>query len=469
MSFITHRASRQGTRKHQGKRVVIGSNGVSPFLSGDTRILDHGNTKKQRLKPAEIGGSDSNGLVIRGTLGHSTNVGQNPDGATPATDGDSLRNPDFPISYAGLGTLAFVSPVKIPTIIGPVNILGDVYSNGSLLGGGSDPNIVAVNITSTTANYDATVGTAIGTLSAMGGTAPIAFSIILDADSKFQTSGILNEVLEVGAAFDYFTNESHSVTIRATDVNAKTFDQIFTINLVVPAYTSIKCLDINNATTNEYLKLTGVSGTAIDTNNSAFTVSYWINCPDNSAYSHIQLTTAGAYRLFTFNNGTGGDYIRCQIYDAAGIRDDFGHSSVNWSDDTWHHMCFTYGTNNPNIYIDGVVRTKNYFSNGAMTDPLRPIDEIIVGSRNTAPSATPDAKFDEVTIWSVEMDAAQVAELYNSGSQNFHPLSHSVGKAALLAWWKMEGLNGSDQVVDYGPHGYHLPSFNIDASNFIAP
>lgn len=106
------------------------------ILPGDSfRQHDAVRTTK-RHRHSSIGDHDATGLVIHGTHALKFNLGDNPDAATPPADGDSHKVPDFPISFNGLGMLAFQSPVRIPTIDGTLNVRGDIYANGVMLGGG---------------------------------------------------------------------------------------------------------------------------------------------------------------------------------------------------------------------------------------------------------------------------------------------------------------------------------------------
>lgn len=470
--FVTHRASRQGNRGQQGTRAQVGSVSVKPFLTGDQKILDHGNTKKRRLTPATVGNDGANGLVIQGSHETDLNQGTDPDSATPPLNGDSARSREFPVTLSGAyDRLAFRTPLVIPTIIGDVHIKGKVYSNGSELGGASAPAILNINSTSTSVSYEAASGTTVGTLSAVGGTAPIVFSIIADPDSKFALSGTNNEVLETNATFNYFTAQSHSVTIRATDVNLQTFDKAFTITLTVPSYTSTNCIEYNaGATTDEYHSRV-ITGEDLDFT-SEFTVSYWINCANTTGFSHIAIADdpVGNYKFWIFNNGTGGDTLRMQIRDASSNLKDFSvvNGGVDWSDSTWHHICITYVTNSQAVYIDGVSKTFSYFTNNTLTSPLLSAGDVMIAQRPPLSSASGnfEGKMDEITFWDVGMSSAEVSELYNSGSQNFHAASHTRFDR-LVAWYRFESLDVSGNATDSGPNGYTLTGANVDDSTNI--
>ena len=137
MSFSTGRAQRRGTNSatvgtsfHHVKQTPYTSADILRQPAGQYRAT----TKKRRI--ASIGDDRSTGLSIHGSHDIDTMEGTDPDSATPPISGSTLANPDFPISYTGRGTLKFVSPIRITTVDGPLNVNGEVYSNSGLLTGG---------------------------------------------------------------------------------------------------------------------------------------------------------------------------------------------------------------------------------------------------------------------------------------------------------------------------------------------
>lgn len=470
--FITHRASRQGKRGLQQTRYPGGQEAPKPFLQGDRTYLESGNPKRIRRKPAEIGNSEASGLIIHGATTLPDEGPTDPDSADPPLDGDTLKNPDFPVSFVGAGTLTFTSPIKIPTIVGPVNIQGEIYSNGQLLGGGSNPAILNINSTSTSVSYEATVGTTIGTLSAVGGTAPIVFSIILDADSKFQLSGTNNEVLEVGGAFNYFSAQSHQVTIRATDVNLETYDKIFTITLTVPAHTSTNCLHINDgATTDEYMSRT-ITGEDLNFGTD-FTIAFWLRYDSvDASFGMFTIGTDNTNQKINFNNqGTSGNLIRFAIFDDSGNKEDFydPSPSSNINDGMWHHVLLSYSEDDSQYWLDGVLQGNTYFTNNNMSANLKTATTMLIGSRFNPPSTVAsDAKYREIVMFDIQLSSLEVAELYNSGSANYHPASHS-RFLDIVAWYDCQSMNASGEILDRGPNGYTLTGNNVDsATNIVA-
>jgi len=138
MSFVTGTAQRQGFKAAtQGKqRTHVGS---TPYPAAD--LLRQPGTLRapnKRRRAASVGDDNATGLVIHGTREFNAMEGVNPDDTSPPVSGTALSNPDFPISYNGRGTMKFVSPIRITTIDGPLNVNGDVYSSAGLLSGGVD-------------------------------------------------------------------------------------------------------------------------------------------------------------------------------------------------------------------------------------------------------------------------------------------------------------------------------------------
>lgn len=147
MSFcngIAQRRGRQAATVGISQRHVIGSQ--TPYPETDILKQPHGpnrNSGKKR-KVASVGNDDAIGLVIVGKHGIDTFEGTDPDSAVPPISGSTLQNPDFPISYNGRGTMKFISPIRITTIDGPLNVNGEVYSSSGLLG----PAAAAADVTS---------------------------------------------------------------------------------------------------------------------------------------------------------------------------------------------------------------------------------------------------------------------------------------------------------------------------------
>ena len=138
MSFVTSTAQRRGrTSVVQGTSITHVAQ--TPYPKQDTIRQPAGQFRAgiKRSRTASIGDDTATGLVVHGAQDFDHMEGTDPDGAVPPILGDSLRNPDFPISFAGRGTMKFVSPIRITTIDGPLNVNGEVYSTSGLLTSGA--------------------------------------------------------------------------------------------------------------------------------------------------------------------------------------------------------------------------------------------------------------------------------------------------------------------------------------------
>lgn len=324
------------------------------------------------------------------------------------------------------------------------------------------PEIIGITIDNNEIDYDEIEDTLIGTFNIIGGTTPI-ITIISDLDDKFKIGGLSLDKLLVKNTFNYKLKKSHNLTVRASDVYLKTYDEDFTINLTIPPHVSSNCIQINNGVSNEYLINNSINGTDLDFTGD-FTISYWINCPNNSSFSHIVLgSNPSTYKFAIFNNGTSGDVLRVYIYDNVGNRKDFQETSpTDWSNNLWHHICITYSSNNPKIYIDGTESGISYFTNQTLGS-LRSINDIMIGTRYNAPQTVTNAKYDEITMWNTELSNSDVLLL--SASQNYNPWSHPKSNN-LIVWYDYEELV-SNQIIDK-INGYNLNAVNIDNSNIIS-
>ena len=137
MSYTTGIAQRRG--------ITGATVGVSPRHVGQTSYPQSDLLRQppgpdrahvKRRKTVSIGDDGATGLVIHGSHEIGPMEGRDPDSADPPLSGNTLSNPDFPVSYNGRGTLKFVSPIRITTIDGPLNVNGEVYSSSGLLSGG---------------------------------------------------------------------------------------------------------------------------------------------------------------------------------------------------------------------------------------------------------------------------------------------------------------------------------------------
>jgi len=136
MSFITGPAQRRGQRPTGNRH---GTSSTVSYLAEDLLKQSSGPNRAstKRKYTATIGSDLATGLVIQGSTELTNEEATDPDGTTPPIAGDSMQNPDFPISYNGRGYMKFVSPVRMPSVNGSMSILGNISATGSANFGGA--------------------------------------------------------------------------------------------------------------------------------------------------------------------------------------------------------------------------------------------------------------------------------------------------------------------------------------------
>ncbi len=112
-------------------------------------------------------------------------------------------------------------------------------------------------------------------------------------------------------------------------------------------------------------------------------------------------------------------------------------TSATMNDGAWHHIAITYaGTSSAtgvNIYIDGVLAEMTTVLNTLNATTINAINVQLSGREGT--DSVYNGKLDEPSIWSTEMNLAEVQELYNCGSPAL--LTCHSANANLVSWWRM--------------------------------
>jgi len=151
----------------------------------------------------------------------------------------------------------------------------------------------------------------------------------------------------------------------------------------------------------------------------------------------------------------GGEFRRWEVTGSSGILDE-----------EWHHFAFT-------CPVAGTPANVKFYHNGVLVSP-----EATVGStpKNTSAGAffrvgvdTKDkfqlnALVDELAVWNVELSAAAVAQIYNSGFANFDLTTNSGNYNAAAngqLWWRFEN-SAADQVIDSFGNGNSRNGFLPD-------
>ena len=165
---------------------------------------------------------------------------------------------------------------------------------------------------------------------------------------------------------------------------------------------------------------------------AAFSISMWVqkdNQSDGNTSTYIaKMASSSPYRGYEVGCETGAKIkfflVDTYLSKALGVRTSVSHMSNN---DDWHHIVVTYDgsgeDNGVTIYHDGTGKTLDSAENALeiiITDTLDTEDTTVntdiftMGSRVS--SQYTDVYMDDVAIFDIELTAAMVTDLYNSGA-----------------------------------------------------
>lgn len=129
--------------------------------------------------------------------------------------------------------------------------------------------------------------------------------------------------------------------------------------------------------------------------------------------------------------------------------DRFTNTSSGVDDGNWHHIVTTYDGSKTGegikIYLDGTEQgySLTRTSPGAGdTDSSAFFNIGIIGDAGSAIIDPYDGNIDEPSIWNKELSAAEVTEIYNSGTPT--DLSTHSASGNIISWWRM----GDDPLDD---------------------
>lgn len=202
-------------------------------------------------------------------------------------------------------------------------------------------------------------------------------------------------------------------------------------------------------------------------NDKPFTISAWVYVDDVSSDNGPFVTKA------LVHSGTGLEYIfkhangqlRVFLYKGTGTshRITLETNSVVLTDQTWHHVVFTYSGNKLSsgmaLYVDGTQVTSTNTSlnsdptTAEYTGMTASNTPLIIGKTNNDPAVAGQAFEDrmaDVCIFNKQLSSAEASELYNAGSVKNMEL-HSA-YSDLISWWKMgDDLDtaGANGIKDY--------------------
>lgn len=173
---------------------------------------------------------------------------------------------------------------------------------------------------------------------------------------------------------------------------------------------------------------------------SGYTWSFWIKISSQGAaktydiiyadtfdfWMHIDTTGAPTYNYIEIETSMGGGSD--MLYDGH-INDGSPNASV-FTLNTWYHVVYTQLENNHKLYINGsLVCEHTGFGTGIGT--ISAGNLYLVSANND----DPEVYMDEASFWTKNLSAAEVQEIYNSGSPA--DLNSHSAFDYLSMWWMM--------------------------------
>ena len=220
--------------------------------------------------------------------------------------------------------------------------------------------------------------------------------------------------------------------------------------------------------TNDYVSANGVAAELDSSSNLPLSVSAWVY-PENGTKEQLVF---GFYKNNAFANGPsvwfGGSNYKFAYWNQTLTT---VHSSSTYAINNWHHVVLTIGSDrNGVLYVNGssAATFSGVFNSGGLDMFSIAVD--YDSSGGTAGNLTQyfDGKIDEVAVWNVALNAADVTSLYNSGnglkaSANSGNYDNS---ADLVGYWKFNEGTGST-LTDNTSNSNNGTLTNMDSSDWV--
>jgi hypothetical protein len=269
----------------------------------------------------------------------------------------------------------------------------------------------------------------IGEYIPVGGTSPFTYAVTVDADNKFTTSG---EFLQLDNSLNIFADTEHSVTVRVTDDNSKTFDILLTFTVVSGNFTNTYSFEFLD-TTDESL----ISNNAGADATTEFSISIWYDTSsnnkiiggrwDDSTDCHWYIGFDSA-RPRMWVSGDGSATVGANVQS---IRSGSNHTSG-----VWQHVVFTFNAGTMHVYVNGVQddgTTAGTPQASMFSSATQSMELGYMTGGNPGTDTAFDGFLDEFSFWDVELGLTQVNEIYNSGTPD--DLSTHSLSGNLVEWY----------------------------------
>ena len=310
-----------------------------------------------------------------------------------------------------------------------------------------------------------TIGGTIGSLTTIDGQGPFTYSIIDDPDGVFDVSG--NNLL-VGGVIDFDTKETHNVTIRTTDSNAKFKEVTYTIYVIENAngFQNLYSL-VGNGTT-KY----GVRDNFTSIKRPQGWISAWIKttsvnqqCIVSNVDSSTDVTASGGL-IFKMESG---NTLKLRILKAASVSEkNFTASCPGLNDGEWHHVLVTWNTSTSvmRFYCDGVILSNTQIANNSVDTVNYNRPDLYIGAKlqNGTLFEYWDGSLDEIVMGKDLLTTTEVIQIYN----NFEPnnLLNLFDTSDLIFWYRFEDKNNFPETMDSSGNNRALNLVNYTLGDF---
>jgi hypothetical protein len=224
--------------------------------------------------------------------------------------------------------------------------------------------------------------------------------------------------------------------------------------------------------TNDYVSANGAALTLNSSDNNSsvpLSVSAWVY-PDNGTKDQLIF---GLYKNSTFINGPsvwfGENDYHFNYYDKINTSSIF--SSTTYAINNWYHVVLTIRDNRSGVlYVNGSSALTISAANGEGGLDMFSIGVDYDNSGGSAGGLDQyfDGKIDEVAVWNVALNAADVTALYNSG--NGLKASADSGNydnsSDLIGYWKFNEGTGST-LTDNTSNSNNGTLTNMDSSDWV--
>jgi hypothetical protein len=220
--------------------------------------------------------------------------------------------------------------------------------------------------------------------------------------------------------------------------------------------------------TNDYVSVNGVATELDSSTNLPLSVSAWVY-PENGTKEQLVF---GFYEDDDFANGPsvwfGGTDLKFAYYNQTLTT---VHSSITYAINNWHHVVLTIGSDRDGVlYVNGspALTFSGAYNSGGLDMFSIAVDYDISSGSAGSPAQYFVGKIDEVAVWNVALNAADVTALYNSGnglkaSANSGNYDNS---GDLVGYWKFNEGTGST-LTDNTSNSNNGTLTNMDSSDWV--